>query len=119
MARRLERGDVCLHRFDPPDKQRPVVVVTRSQSISRLSRITVIPITSTIRGVPSEVFLDESDGMKAACVANVHNILTVGKQEIGKRLTKLSSERMRAICSALEFALGCRAQEPAETSHLI
>jgi mRNA interferase MazF len=107
MARRLERGDVCLHRFGAPDKERPVVVMTRPLSIPRLSRVTVVPVTSSIRGTPAEVLLDESDGMKKACVANVYNIVTVEKREIGKRLTTLSPERMREICKALHFALAC------------
>ena len=119
MARRLERGDVCLHTFDRPDKERPVVIVTRSRSIHLLSRVTVVPVTSTIRGIPTEVLLDESDGMKKTCVANVHNIVTVDKNELGRRLTTLSSERMREICKALEFAFGCSAPQPLEASPLV
>ena len=107
MARRLERGDVCLHRFAPPDKERPVVILTRSTAIAYLHRVTVAPIRSTIRGAPGEVFLDESDGMKGACVASLQNVVTVDKQAIGRRVTALGRERMHQICDALRFALGC------------
>jgi mRNA interferase MazF len=77
------RGEVRLYRFHSPDKQRPVVVLTRSVAIPYLSSITVAPITSTIRGVPSEVILTEADGMKHSCAVNLHNVLTVSKLGLG------------------------------------
>ena len=55
MAGRIARGDVRLYSFSSPDKKRPVVVLTRDSAISYLSTVTVAPITSAIRGVPSEV----------------------------------------------------------------
>lgn len=60
MAGKVARGDVRLYQFAPPDKKRPVVVLTRDSAIAYLSTVTVAPITSTIRGVPSEVVLNES-----------------------------------------------------------
>ena len=65
MAGRIARGDIRRYQFAPPDKHRPVVVLTRDSAIAYLSTVTVAPITSTIRGVPSEVVLSEEDGMKA------------------------------------------------------
>ena len=59
MASRIARGDIRLYNFAPPDKKRPVVVLTRDSAITYLSTVTVAPITSTIRGVPSEVLLNE------------------------------------------------------------
>jgi mRNA interferase MazF len=53
-----------------------VLILTRETSISHLSTVTVAPITSTIRGVPSEVILDLQDGMKARCAVNLHNVVT-------------------------------------------
>jgi mRNA interferase MazF len=73
----IARGDVRLYMFASPDKRRPVVVLTRDSSISYLSSVTVAPITSTIRGVPSEVVLGEDDGLKAPCAVNLHNSITV------------------------------------------
>lgn len=77
MAGRMAREDVRLYEFAPPDKKRPVVVLTRDSAIEYLSSVTVAPITSAIRGVPSEVLLNEDDGMKAACVVNLHNVVTI------------------------------------------
>lgn len=107
MAGRIARGDVRLYEFSPPDKRRPVVVLTRSSAIQYLSTVTVAPITSTIRGVPSEVALGEEDGMKAACAVNLHNAITVSQSKLGRRVAQMSPARMKQICSALRFSLGC------------
>ena len=107
MAGRIARGEVRLYNFAPPDKKRPVVVLTRSSAIDYLSTVTVAPITSTIRGVPSEVALDEQDGMKSPCAINLHNAVTVSKDRLGKRVAQLSPSRMNELCGALRFSLGC------------
>jgi mRNA interferase MazF len=107
MAARLSRGDVYLCRFAPLDKLRPVLVLTREQAIGHLSSVTVAPITSTIRGVPSEVVLDTEDGMKAPCAVNLHNAITVSQQRIGRRVARLEARRMHEVCLALRFSLGC------------
>jgi mRNA interferase MazF len=109
MAGRIARGDIRLYRFAPPDKQRPVVVLTRETAVAYLPTVTVAPITSTIRGVPSEVVLDEADGMKLPCAANLHHVVTVSQERLGKRVARLSDVRMAEICSALRFAIGCDA----------
>jgi mRNA interferase MazF len=107
VAGRIDRGDVRLYRFRAPDKQRPVVVLTRTSAIAYLSSVTVAPITSSIRGVPSEVVLNEEDGMKAPCAVNLHHAVTVSQDRLGKRVAQLSSVRMKEICAALRFSLGC------------
>lgn len=107
MAGRVSRGDVRLYRFSPPDKMRPVLVLTRDSAIAYLSTVTVAPITSTIRGVPSEVTLNEDDGMKTACAVNLHNAVTISQQRLGKRVARLSSARMNEISAGLRFSLGC------------
>ena len=107
MASGISRGDVRLYRFAPPDKKRPVVVLTRNSAVPYLSTATVAPITTAIRGVPSEVLLTEDDGMKTHCAVNLHNVVTVAQSRLGKRVAQLSSLRMVEICSALRFSLGC------------
>jgi mRNA interferase MazF len=107
LASRVSRGDVRLYRFAPPDKSRPVVVLTRNSAIEYLSTVTVAPITSAIRGVPSEVVITEEDGMKNPCAVNLHNAITVSQDRLGKRVARLSSSRMNEICAALHFSLGC------------
>ena len=109
LAGGIARGDVRLYRFAPPDKARPVVVLTRDSALRYLSTATVAPITSSIRGVPSEVRLDEEDGVKSPCAVNLHNAVTVSQQRLGKRLAQLAPRRMKEICAALRFSLGCDA----------
>lgn len=107
MAGEIARGDVRLYQFAAPDKQRPVVVLTRDSAVAYLATVTVAPITSTIRGIPSEVSLDEDDGMKGPCAVNLHNAITVSQGRLGRRVARLSSMRMHEICNALRFSLGC------------
>jgi mRNA-degrading endonuclease toxin of MazEF toxin-antitoxin module len=60
-----------------------------------------------MRGVPSEVVLNEEDGMKAPCAVNLHHAVTVSQDRPGKRVGQLSPVRMNEICAALRFSLGC------------
>ena len=73
----------------------------------------VAPVTSTIPGVPSEVVLNEEDGMKSPCAVNLHNAVTYlnreSQQRLGRRVTQLSAARMNEVCAALRFSLGCDA----------
>lgn len=108
MAERVARGDIRLFRFTPPDKRRPVVVLTRDTIVDRLARVTVAPLTSTIRGVASEVALGTEDGLKQPCAINLHNIVTVPKEGLGRRVAQLDEHRLDQICSAIAFALGCQ-----------
>src|SRR6266568_6200178 len=94
VAGTLSRGDVRLCQFAPPDKQRPVLVLTRDSSIGHLATVTVAPITSTIRGVPSEVILDTEEGMKGRCAVNLHNAVTVAQARLGRLVSNLSAARM-------------------------
>jgi mRNA interferase MazF len=107
VAGRVARGDVRLYQFAVPDKKRPALVLTRDSAIGYLSTVTVAPVTSMIRGVPSEVVLDEEDGMKSRCAVNLHNAVTVSQQRLGRRLAQLGSARMNQVCAALRFSLGC------------
>ena len=83
------------------------MILTRGSAIPYLSRVTIAPITSTARGVPSEVALGLEDGMRQPCAVNLHNVVTVSQQVLGRRLTQLNPRRMREVCIALNFAFGC------------
>lgn len=107
MAGQLVRGEVRLHTFAPPDKRRPVVLLTSTAALDYLGKVTIAPITSTIRDTPSQVRLSEADGLKGPCAVNLHNTTTVPKTQLGARVTHLSAQRMAQICHALSYALGC------------
>lgn len=107
VAGTLNRGDIHQYRFPSPDKQRPVLILTNPLVIGHLTTVTVAPITSTVRGVPSEVILDIDDGMKGRCAVNLHNIATIAQSRLGRHVSSLSAARMEQVCAALRFALGC------------
>lgn len=107
VAGRIARGDIRLYQFPPPDKHRPVLVLTRDSAIPYLATVTVAPVTSTIRGIPSEVLINEEDGMKSPCAVNLHNAVTVSQSRLGRRIAHLTSTRMNQVCASLRFTLGC------------
>ena len=82
-------------------------------SIGQLPTVTVAPITSTVRNVPSEVILGVDDGMKGQCAVNLrhavnlHKAVTVSQERLTRRVATLSRERMQEVCSALRFSPGC------------
>ncbi len=84
-----------------------MVVLTRENAIPYLSAVTVAPITSTVRNDPSEVRLKEADGMKNSCTVNLHNVVSVSKVHLGRRVAVLSPEGLRDAGAALGFAAGC------------
>ena len=101
----MNRGDVCWYNFKTPDKKRPVLVLTRDSAITVLNSVTIAPITSTIRSIPTELVLTEEDGLPHTCAANFDNLQTVPKGQIGNRITRLSQRRMREAAAAVSFAL--------------
>ena len=70
----MKRGEVRWYKFKAPDKKRPVLILTRNSILEYLGEVTVAPITSTIRDIPSEVLLSKSDGMPRDCVVNFDHI---------------------------------------------
>ena len=106
MARAVKRGDVRWYRFAPPDKRRPVVVLTRDSIIEYLGEVTIAPVTSTIREIPSEVVLTAGDGMPRDCAINLDHVQTVSKDRVGTLIATLSAKRMTEVRAALMFALG-------------
>ena len=109
MARRIRHGEVRWYTFRPPDKSRPVLVLTRDSAIGYLTSLTVAPITTTIRDIPTEVFLSrDEDRMVQDCVVNLDNIQTIPKSKVGALITRLSSVRMEEVDKAICFALGIK-----------
>lgn len=102
----MKRGEVRWYRFNAPDKKRPVVILTRNSTLEYLNEVTVAPITSTVRDIPSEVFLSKEDGMHTDCAINCDHIQTVSKSKIGSLVTTLSREKLMEMQKAIGFALG-------------
>jgi len=103
----MNQGDVYWCTFRPPDRRRPVLILTRNSAISFLTGITVAPLTTRIRSIPTEVVLTpESDGVLTECAVNLDNLQTVQKDSLDEYLTTLSSTRMLEVIKAIEFSLG-------------
>jgi mRNA interferase MazF len=102
----MKRGEVRWYRFSRPDKRRPVVIFTRDSALEFLGEVTVAPITSTIRDIPTEVLLTKADGMPHDCAVNLDHLQTVSKGKIGSLITTLSPRKMLELRAALLFALG-------------
>ena len=101
----MNRGEVRWYKFNAPDKKRPVVVLTRNSIISYLGEVTIAPVSTTVRSIPSEVPLGKDDGMAHECAVNCDHIQTVSKGKIGKLITTLSAEKQRELRRAIRFAL--------------
>jgi mRNA interferase MazF len=102
----MRRGEVRWYTVKAPDKRRPVLILTRNSAIGFLNALTVAPITTTVRDIPSEVFLTPADGLLNDCAANLDNIQTVPKHRLGSVISYLSPEKMEEVDQAIAFALG-------------
>jgi len=107
VARRVTRGEIWLHRFGAPDKRRPVIVLSRPDALAVLRTAIIAPITSTIRGLPSEVLLGAEQGLKGACAANLDHVQTVAQGDLKRFVGVLSPAKMSELCRALAVATGC------------
>jgi mRNA interferase MazF len=105
----MRRGEVRWYTFKAPDKRCPVLILTRNSAIGFLNALTVAPITTTIRDIPSEVFLSPENGLLTDCAANLDHIQTVAKHKLGSLIAYLSSETMDEVDQAIAFALGLHA----------
>jgi mRNA interferase MazF len=102
----MRRGEVRWYRFRRPDKKRPVVVLTRDSALEFLGEVTVAPITSTIREIPTEVALGPVDGLPRDCAVNLDHLQTVSRGLLGGLVTTLPASKLEEIRRALLFALG-------------
>jgi len=107
MAGGVNRGEIWLYRFDRPDKRRPVLVISRQEVIGLLGTVMVAPITSTIRGAPSEVVIGPDEGLKHDSAVNLDHVQTVDKTRLRKFIGSLDREKMSLVCRALAIATGC------------
>lgn len=102
----MKRGEIRWYRFMPPDKKRPVLILTRDSVLEYLGEVTVAPITTRIRDIPSEVLLSKADGLPQECVVNCDHLQTVSQGKIGSLITFLPQSRMSEVGRAIRFALG-------------
>lgn len=100
------RGDVCWLEL-PEEGRRPACVLTRDAAVPVLHNVIVALVTRTVRDIPTELRLDERDGMPAECAITLDNLRTVPKRMLTERITTLSGTQMHELCRALDIATSC------------
>jgi len=86
---------------------RPYIVLTRDEAIAKLGELIVVPLTTTVRGLPNEVELDQADGMPRTCVTSIDNLSTIAKGQLAERITVLGPAKMDEVCRALNATVAC------------
>lgn len=102
----MRRGEIRWYTFKAPDKKRPVLILTRNSILDVLGEVTIAPITSTIRHIPSEVILTPEDGLPETCAVNLDHVQTIAKAKVRPFIATLDDRRMEQVKAALPFALG-------------
>ena len=100
------RGEVWWANLPAPTGHRPVVLISRDEAYSYREMVVIAPVTRRIRGIPAEVTLGQEDGMPQVCVVNLDSMTTIPKAGLQRRITGLSADKIRAVDSAIRFALG-------------
>ncbi len=101
----MRRGEVWWAKMPQPAGRRPVVLVSRDSSYAVRTSVTVVEISRTVRGIPSEVPLGTRDGLPKRCVANADNIVTIPKSWLDAPVAPLRREKLSALDKALKFSL--------------
>ena len=102
----MKRGEIWWAELEPPVGRRPVLLLSRDEAYAVRKLVTVAPVTTKVRHIPSEVPLGLEDGLPKPCVVNLDSITTIAKVSLRDRLTALSAEKQKAVNIALHFALG-------------
>ena len=107
MARNVSRGQLWWFAFAPPDKRRPVLVLTRDEAIPWLDTVMVAPVTSTVRGSPGEVLIGIHEGLVHESAVNLDHVQTVSKTRLTGFIGSLGRDKLSEVCRALAIAVGC------------
>lgn len=101
----MRRGEVWWADLPPPDRRRPVVLISRDLAYDIRGFVTIAPVTTRIRGISAEVRLGPTDGLPRECVVNLDNINTIDKGMLQQFIVDLTQEKIRAVEEAIRFAL--------------
>jgi mRNA interferase MazF len=101
----MKHGEIRWYKFQPLDKKQPLLILTRDSVLEYLGEVTIAPITTMVRNIPSEVFLSTDDGMPRDCAVNCDHLQTVSKTNFGPLITTLPRPKMQAVGQAIRFAL--------------
>ena len=101
----MRRGEVWFASTGGGD--RPVLVMTRDPVADRIGGVVVAQLTTTVRGLSSELELDSSDGVNGRCVVSFDNLHTLPRSVFRRRVTALTPRRLDEACQVLNRSLGC------------
>ncbi|HEX9637739.1 MAG TPA: type II toxin-antitoxin system PemK/MazF family toxin [Acidobacteriota bacterium] len=101
----MRRGEVWWAELPAPTGRRPVVLLSRNEAYPVRELVTIAPVTTRIRNIPTEVPLSKEDGLPRICVANLDTITTIPKRALAQRVSTLSPAKISAIEASLRFAL--------------
>jgi mRNA interferase MazF len=102
----MRRGEVWWAALPRPAGRRPVVLLSRNEAYAVRELVTVAPVTTRARRIPTEVPLGTSDGLPKACVVNLDTVTTIPKAVLRTRIAALAPLKLAAVERALRFALG-------------
>ncbi|MBO0853681.1 MAG: type II toxin-antitoxin system PemK/MazF family toxin [Nocardia sp.] len=86
------------------DKKRPVLVLTREAVRPYLTRVTIAPITSTIRGLSTELPVGRRNGLDHDSVVSCDNIVTIPTDALGRLVGHLHADAEPALTAAIRSA---------------
>ena len=102
----MTRGEVWWADLPPPAGRRPILLLSRDEAYAVRELVIIAPVTTRIRGIPTEVALDKKDGLPKRCVVNVDTLTTVPKRSLLSRVARLPDAKLREVDAARRFALG-------------
>ncbi len=106
MSVQPHRGEIWWAEV-PGDKVRPVLILTRERFIAPLHSVLVAPLTTQVRGIPTEVVFTPGDGLPRRCAANFDNLLTLRKDRLRELVAYTPANKLDDVCRAYRFAAGC------------
>jgi len=101
----VQRGEIWWVDFPAPIGRRPALLLSRNAAYGIRTSVTVAAVTSTVRHNLAEVELGTEDGMTRDCAVNLDEIYTISKIKITDKMTALSDDKMRAVDTAIKYAL--------------
>ena len=102
----MRRGEVWWADLPAPAGRRPVVLLSRNEAYAVRELVTVAPVTTRVRRIPTEVPLGPAEGLPKSCVANLDTITTLPRRALTQPIGPLSPDKLAAVERALMFALG-------------
>lgn len=93
--------EICLVRLD---KTRPALVLTREAARAAMTKVTIAPISTTIKGLSSEVLVGPGNGLDHDCVVALDNVITVAVNLLGRTVGYLSADQEAQLARAAVLA---------------